>query len=437
MSACDSGSNNGFNDEENSLNIEFTETVAVTYEDMLYFSFNYPGTWHEIEKGFIVDVDLPAGTTYEDEEVKKVEHLLSGSAEWTDVKSYEEFSAIIESIEENIKDYSEIEFLEGGVNDTAGRPSYKIKAMGSANAAESLPKKSRIILNYIFDEEENNINMFVYEAEKEAYSENIAATFFASIEFMTDTDESYFEFESSSHTITGYDENGGLDVVIPEKIDGLQVRKIGINSFREGSLRSVEVPKSVKEIEFSAFFQNDLDTVKLKEGLEVIARSAFGRNSLNSIEIPDTVQIIEGQAFSRNDLDFVYIPDSVERLGYEAFSENNLVEVELPEGLKKIKAGSFGFNELEKVDIPDSVQKIENDAFYGNEITEIDIPCNVETIGHEAFLENDLTKVKLGEDVKLESSSIGGNFKEVYEANDSSPGTYLRDDVDSDWYRMN
>ena len=62
------------------------------------------------------------------------------------------------------------------------------------------------------------------------------------------TDEKYFEFDSGTGTITGYDSAGGPDIVIPDEINGFEVKEIGESSFYNIGLKSVVIPDSVTEI---------------------------------------------------------------------------------------------------------------------------------------------------------------------------------------------
>ena len=70
------------------------------------------------------------------------------------------------------------------------------------------------------------------------------------------TDESFFNFDAWTGTITGYDTAGGLDVVIPKVIRGVEVKSIGKSAFWEKGVTSVVIPEGVTKIEFGAFANN-------------------------------------------------------------------------------------------------------------------------------------------------------------------------------------
>ena len=140
------------------------------------------------------------------------------------------------------------------------------------------------------------------------------------------TNPSYFEFNKSTNTITGYDYDGPTDVVIPSKIDGVDVKKIGDGAFNLGDhMTSVEIPDTVTVIGNSAFRLNQLTSVDLGDGVEEIGSAAFQSNSLDSVEVPDSVKLIEGKAFQHNSIESVVLGDGVEEIGGWAFGGDNSV----------------------------------------------------------------------------------------------------------------
>ncbi|MEF8850600.1 MAG: leucine-rich repeat domain-containing protein, partial [Candidatus Bipolaricaulota bacterium] len=150
------------------------------------------------------------------------------------------------------------------------------------------------------------------------------------------TDPSYFEFNKSTNTITGYSYDGPTDVVIPSEIDGVDVKEIGDGAFNTMDyLTSVEIPDTVTVIGDSAFRSNPpLTSVDLGEGVEEIGSAAFQNNSLSSVEVPDSVKLIEGKAFQHNSLESVVLGDGVEEIGGWAFGgDNSVTYVEIGEGV--------------------------------------------------------------------------------------------------------
>ena len=94
-----------------------------------------------------------------------------------------------------------------------------------------------------------------------------------------------------------------LNVVIPSKIDGVQVKVIGAFAFEDFDLKSVVIP----------------------EGVEVIEYAAFGGNNLKSITFPKSLRIIETDSFSGNYISKIIIPENVEEIGWGAFGNAGML----------------------------------------------------------------------------------------------------------------
>ena len=134
------------------------------------------------------------------------------------------------------------------------------------------------------------------------------------------TSEKCFGFDEETQEIEQYyyfenNESGGkkcpMDVVIPEKISGVQVKSIGAYAF--------EVCNG--DIVTSTFFTNNKFEIKpmmipscpgigitsiiLPEGLEDIGLCAFRGNNLKTVTIPSTVTWIDDWAFENNQLQSV------------------------------------------------------------------------------------------------------------------------------------
>ena len=90
---------------------------------------------------------------------------------------------------------------------------------------------------------------------------------------------------TSSIKITGYNIEGGTDVVIPSQIDGKAVVAIGDDAFFDSNtgyglgITSVVIPNSVTSIGEYAFFGNKLTNVEIPGSITKIGSNAFARNS--------------------------------------------------------------------------------------------------------------------------------------------------------------
>jgi hypothetical protein len=189
----------------------------------------------------------------------------------------------------------------------------------------------------------------------------------------------YFEFDSASGTITGYDDDGPRDVTLPSDINGIRVTAVGKNAFRGKRLTGLSILTSITTIE---------------EG-------AFAENRLTKVTMLDSVTNIKASAFEDNQLTTVTIPNSVIAIGEKAFANNRLIDVTLGRSVSSIGKGAFTENKLTSVAIPNSVTGIGEDAFSGNPLTSV-------TIGSS----------------KDYANNIVPNFGTTYNNNGKQAGTY-------------
>jgi len=253
-------------------------------------------------------------------------------------------------------------------------------------------------------------------------------------------DDFEYKSEFKALTITGY-KGSGKAVVIPEKINGLPVTKIGYQAFAFKQLTSVNIPDSVTQIDNAAFYNNRLTAVILPPSLVSIGDIAFSFNRITNVVIPSSVKRIGDEAFSENRLTSVTLPQDVntqlssfyltlfdkyvrnnkekstysitivisnlfeivvldnsvvEIVGYHG-NDKDLVIPERINGLPVIAIGNrvFAHDSLSSVVIPNSVQIIGDDAFIHNELTNVVLPNSVRIIGNGAFVDNHISNLVL------------------------------------------
>lgn len=132
------------------------------------------------------------------------------------------------------------------------------------------------------------------------------------------TSEKCFKFNKETQGIEQYyyfenNESGGkkcpMDVVIPKKISGIQVKSIGDSAFRHGCNNIVLPMASLNKYEIKKVDCNfkpiGITSVILPEGLEYIDAYAFKGNNLKIVTIPSTVTWIGNLAFADNQLQSV------------------------------------------------------------------------------------------------------------------------------------
>ena len=109
---------------------------------------------------------------------------------------------------------------------------------------------------------------------------------------------------NSSIKITGYNIEGGTDVVIPTQIYGKTVVAIGDNAFYDRGyglgITSVVIPNSVTSIGTNAFRGNQLTSITIPSSVTWIGITAFENNQITSIIFPDTPITLDCWVFDGN-----------------------------------------------------------------------------------------------------------------------------------------
>ena len=72
-------------------------------------------------------------------------------------------------------------------------------------------------------------------------------------------------------------------IIIPEKINGMEIVSIGNGAFYSNQLTSVEIPSSVTSIGVAAFQSNQLTSVEIPNSVTYIGGAAFQSNQLTSV----------------------------------------------------------------------------------------------------------------------------------------------------------
>lgn len=260
----------------------------------------------------------------------------------------------------------------------------------------------------------------------------------------------YFEFDSSTGTITKYQVKGKYDNLdaeydpeIPSSISGKAVTIIGKEAFQHAQITSVVIPDGVTTIEEWAFNNNRLASVNIPESVTTIGEYAFTANKLTSIAIPDGITAIAQGAFWLNQLTSVIIPNSVTHIGNSAFLSNQLENITIPDSVRDIGGSAFSFNYLFEVKIPGSVCTIGNGAFGNNPepglgyptLTSVEIPDNV-SLGDYVFERGvNITTITIGSNVTLGCNLLDYNddFKDAYDSETGGTGIY--DKVGENWVK--
>ena len=158
----------------------------------------------------------------------------------------------------------------------------------------------------------------------------------------TETAAQYFSYSEveGGVSITGYNIEGGTDVVIPSMINGKKVVAIADYAFTTNGI----TPTSIKN----------------KEKASV----SYLNNSKNKTVIPLARPSLAGLGITR-----VVIPNTVTSIGDNAFKYNKLTEVIIPSSVTSIGIDAFAYNQLTKIIFPSTPLTIYNTSFNDNPIT--------------------------------------------------------------------
>lgn len=268
----------------------------------------------------------------------------------------------------------------------------------------------------------------------------------------TDWDAAYVLEGSAIKSITAYGKKQ-IELIIPEKVNGVTVTEIADNAFYgHDSFKSITLPNTVTRIGESAFYQcKMLESVVIPNGVTKIEKKTFyDCEKLSSAVLGTGVTCIEEDAFSGCvSLAEINIPSSLVSIGKQAFfSCSSLKGVAIGDGVSVIGENAFSAcYSLGSVTIGKNVEKIEAGAFSAcfrlveviNESEKIQISLDSEDNGQIAL--NALTvhsgesKIKTSEEFEFVEGDDGVNYLFGYYGTASS--LTLPADFEGGEYKIN
>jgi len=232
---------------------------------------------------------------------------------------------------------------------------------------------------------------------------------------------------------------GIFNVVIPERLHGLQVTSVG--GFRNKGITSVTFPNTVTSI--GDFSGNMLERVTIPN--RVTNSGNFSNNPLTEIVIPDSVTVIESSAFANCNLTSVTLGRGVQIIGGGAFRGNKLTNITFPAGLKQIWDSAFENNQIQSLTIPNGVELFSSSAIANNPLTQVVIPASLAvgmfsySLGGDGMrvirlgggvnaFPDSLTRITMPanmDDINLLGFSNIPNFVNFYNSQNKAAGTYV------------
>jgi hypothetical protein len=183
---------------------------------------------------------------------------------------------------------------------------------------------------------------------------------FVNLFVFAQSEDDFEIIQNSAGKITITDYVGNVrDIVIPEKINGIDVSEIAAGAFngrrnknQYGNLvekhkdmvllTSVAMPNSVLKIGAGAFANNEISKIKFRTGLMEIGQSAFSNNKMTSLIIGNNLKVIGEGAFDLNQITTINLPNSLTSIGTNAFDHNPIQTVILGTGIKNFGLYALG-----------------------------------------------------------------------------------------------
>ena len=214
-------------------------------------------------------------------------------------------------------------------------------------------------------------------------------------------------------------EAAGAVVHVPEKIGKRKVVALKEEVCAALNIKSIVIPKTVRNIGNACFRDSGIESITLPEGLEELSDSVFWScKSLRRITLPAGVRHIGDMCFFESGLESIVLQEGLEDIGKGAFFRcYNLKEIILPSSVRKIGAGAFGHTGIESITLPEGLKKISANMFVGcKSLRKITLPAGIQHIGDRCFFGSGLESIVLPEgleDIGLGVFDSCSNLKSV------------------------
>ena len=171
----------------------------------------------------------------------------------------------------------------------------------------------------------------------------------------------------------------GMTVEIPSVVNGIAVREIGQDVFKDNkNIAVLIIPNTVERLGYRVCSGcTALREVRLSSSLRVISDEAFdGCSSLQKVNFPATLKEIRSDAFSGTALTEFTAPDSLTDIWGYAFKDCTALKSAELNNVRNLGSGAFmNCTALESVSLSDNMEKLNDHIFDGcASLARIDMP---------------------------------------------------------------
>lgn len=190
-------------------------------------------------------------------------------------------------------------------------------------------------------------------------------------------DERDFIFDPKKGAILGYNNPNRLDVVVPNSINGVDVKEIDEWAFNGYPIiNSIKLPDTVTKIGDMAFAGNNLTRITLPNSITYIGVGAFANSHISKLKLGKNIKFIGRAAFKGNELSQFEIPLGIDEIQESMLENNKLITIKIPENITSIGSKAFKNNNLQEAIFPNTIKSISSFAFANNYLKNILLPIN-------------------------------------------------------------
>lgn len=193
----------------------------------------------------------------------------------------------------------------------------------------------------------------------------------ATVIFELADDETYY-------SVTGAEADGSV-VVIPATYEGIPVKAISAEAFKDSDITAVVIPNGIESIGANAFAGTTaLKNVVIPDSIATWGNEAFAGSAVKSVTI-ECAQVGASAFYGYESLETVVFTDKLTQINNLAFYAcEALKNVQIPQSGVTICYAAFGYTSaLETVEIPAGTKWNGSFAFWHSGVKEVTLHCGV------------------------------------------------------------